>query len=460
MTHGWTTTIFLSYRREDVPYAAGRLRDRLNTQFKVFFDTDNINRGDDFAATIRDAVGKCDILVAVIGKKWSSVKDHDGNRRLDDPDDWIVQEIRTALDRGILVIPVLVDGAARPTQSVLPRALEQVAGLHDASLHHRTFNDDSDRLIKEIALRTWARTPGSPTPRLAVDETQALKVLQVGQRVNAVAFTPDGNLLVTGGPKWVRLWELEGQGTVPWRKMRHGGGLHNVTSVAFSPDGSLLATASSDATARVWKVDSGKLQFEVNHSKSVNSVTFSPDGKRLLTGSSDCTARVWDADSRMEQLKVTHDKAVRSVTFSPDGTRLATGSDDETARVWDADSGSEQLRVPHQSAVLSVSFRPPGDSRLATGSGNIAQVWDAVSRTEKRLQAGYQVSSVVFSPDGSRLATGSRDRTARIWDVITGTELLRVIHDAAVNSIAFCPDGSRLATVSDDGTARIWDVSE
>ncbi|MBL7782699.1 MAG: myosin kinase, partial [Saprospiraceae bacterium] len=72
------------------------------------------------------------------------------------------------------------------------------------------------------------------------------------------------------------------------------------------------------------------------HTYSVLSVAFSPDGTRLATGSSDNTAKIWDLNTGKAALTLEgHTHYVRSVAFSPDGTRLATGSDDKTAKIWD-----------------------------------------------------------------------------------------------------------------------------
>jgi predicted NACHT family NTPase len=109
--------------------------------------------------------------------------------------------------------------------------------------------------------------------------------------------------------------------------------------VAFGPGGGRVATASSDSTARLWDVASGKLLAVLRgHEGFVTSVAFSPDGSRLVTASRDSTARLWDAASGkplvvLKGLKG-HTDAVIAVAFSPDGSRLATASIDWTARLW------------------------------------------------------------------------------------------------------------------------------
>ena len=68
-----------------------------------------------------------------------------------------------------------------------------------------------------------------------------------------------------------------------------------VKAVAFSPDGERVLTGSADGTARLWDAATGKaLATLVGHTHMVRGVAFSPDGTRVLTGSDDNTARLWD----------------------------------------------------------------------------------------------------------------------------------------------------------------------
>ena len=150
MVPGSSQGIFLSYRREDAaPYARllkSELRERL-PDAQVFMDLDSIEAGLDFAEVIRAAVDSCTVLVALIGRQWVTLVDEGGNRRLDNPDDLVRFEVQTALERGVRVIPVLVDGAAPLRQQQLPSELEKLARLNAFELSYGRYEYDAARLL-------------------------------------------------------------------------------------------------------------------------------------------------------------------------------------------------------------------------------------------------------------------------------------------------------------------------
>ena len=142
--------IFLSYRREDVAPYARLLQYQLGEHVPnapVFMDLDSIEPGLDFAEVIREAVGSCAVLVALIGRQWTTLADEKGHRRLDNPDDYVRFEVQTALERGVRVIPVLVDGARALRQEELPPELQKLARLNAFELSFSRYQYDADRLV-------------------------------------------------------------------------------------------------------------------------------------------------------------------------------------------------------------------------------------------------------------------------------------------------------------------------
>jgi hypothetical protein len=145
--------IFISYRREDSAPYAGRLYDRLCARFgaeHVFMDVDDVSPGADFAAQIRAKIQSCDAVIAVIGKNWLTVRNQEGALRLADPNDFVGLELASALQRGILIIPVLVAGAMMPRAQDLRGDLRALTGKNAVALQDHDFQRDFDIVVQAL----------------------------------------------------------------------------------------------------------------------------------------------------------------------------------------------------------------------------------------------------------------------------------------------------------------------
>lgn len=147
--------IFISYRREDTQWIAGRLADSLSRYFgddRVFRDIEGIGGGADFSNVIHDTLGNADAAIILIGARWLNAKDETGERRLDDPGDWVAQEIASALQAGIPVYPVLVDDTAMPTVDALPELLKPLVRFNAINISDNRWDSDVSRLAKIVGL--------------------------------------------------------------------------------------------------------------------------------------------------------------------------------------------------------------------------------------------------------------------------------------------------------------------
>lgn len=163
--------IFISYRHDDSGPYAGRLRDTLSNHFgasQVFRDIDQIAPGARFPRVIEVAVGSCDAFLAVIGPQWLSIADAGtGERRLDDPADYVRREIAAALERDdVLVVPVLVGTAQMPAADELPEALAGLAECNAVRLSDDGWSDQVARLIRALdpVVEVERKTPPAPSP--------------------------------------------------------------------------------------------------------------------------------------------------------------------------------------------------------------------------------------------------------------------------------------------------------
>ncbi|MBI1281244.1 MAG: TIR domain-containing protein [Anaerolineaceae bacterium] len=188
--------IFISYRRSDSSTITGRIYDRLVLAFgeeRVFKDVDDIPLGQDFRKTLEDEVSKCDVLLVIIGKQWANVVDSDGNRRLNDPNDFVSIEVAVGLMRpNVLVVPCLVNGATLPTPEELPPDLQDLRFRNAATVRDDPdFKHDMVRLIEHLkkaeAYRHGSTNKGNY--RSAASASARLAFIVLGITVLLIAIT-------------------------------------------------------------------------------------------------------------------------------------------------------------------------------------------------------------------------------------------------------------------------------
>jgi WD40 repeat protein/serine/threonine protein kinase len=336
--------------------------------------------------------------------------------------------------------------------------------LNDSGINSVAFSPDGQRIVTGSyagAVKVWDAASGRELLTLK-GHSSGTNSMAFSPAINSVAFSPDGQRIVTGSYDYTaKVWEVaSGKELLTFK-----GHKKLIRSVAFSPDGQRIITGSEDQTAKVWELVAGRELLTLKgHQDRVLSVAFSPDSQHIATGSSDGTAKVWDAASGKELLTLKgHSAYVLAVAFSRDGQRIVTGSEDETAKVWEATTGQEMLTLKgHTAPIWAVTFSPDGQ-RIITGSvDNTTKIWEIAGYREQLTFKGhnYSILSVAFSPDSQRVVTGSRDGMPKVWEAASGKELLTLKeHSNEVTSVAFSPDGQRILTGSRDATGKIWEAA-
>ena len=147
--------VFVSYRRDDSAGAAGRLYERLVREFgeaRVFMDVEGgIPHGADFPTEIARALKEASALLVVIGRHWLTSAGADGRPRIQDEADWVVTEIATALERGIFVLPVLVDGAVMPQEALVSKRIAALARKQAVDIRASSWQYDLDRIVTALS---------------------------------------------------------------------------------------------------------------------------------------------------------------------------------------------------------------------------------------------------------------------------------------------------------------------
>jgi WD40 repeat protein/energy-coupling factor transporter ATP-binding protein EcfA2 len=185
---------------------------------------------------------------------------------------------------------------------------------------------------------------------LAAPASEPLALSGHADAVTSLAYTPDGRALVSAGlDGTLRLWDLSDARTQPVTFAMPEG--EDIWAVAVSPDGRRIATGGQrvvgndkDYRVKVWDAQTRELLGVLKgHAEAVRTIAFSPDGRTIATGSVDKTVRLWSAVSFQELATLKgHRAAVYAVAFSPlDGRTLASASFDWYVKLWYAATDEE-----------------------------------------------------------------------------------------------------------------------
>lgn len=302
--------IFISYRREDSAGYAGRLYDRLSQRFgndQVFMDL-TIEPGVDFVERIDEGVSSCSVLIALIGDEWLTAELEGAGRRLDDPSDFVRLEISSALERGIPVIPVLVQGARMPRPEELPEALEELARRNAIELSDARWDYDVGRLIETLPVAAQ----GLQIARWRLGSRAMLVVLGVLVAAGLVALAV---VLLSGGE------QAQATSTIDVGKGPDG---------IVAQTGSVWVVNSGDDTVSRIDADSEKVAKTIAVGRNPDSVAIGA-GSVWVTNTGDGT--VSRIDSRSGRV------LARSIPVGrkPEGVAVGFG------KVWVADSGGNAV---------------------------------------------------------------------------------------------------------------------
>jgi WD40 repeat protein/tRNA A-37 threonylcarbamoyl transferase component Bud32 len=336
---------------------------------------------------------------------------------------------------------------------------------------------------------------------------------------NAVAFSPDGTLLVTAGHPDGResghqfqVWDFPSL-TVHSNFEKFPGRL---SCAVFAPDGKHLLTGTGSGVLLVWNVAEGRIVERLNeHAGWMHSIISPRDGRTFATAGGDRTLVLWDAATRKVLARFRgHLGQVRWLAMSPDGRMLASSADDGTTKLWDATKRHKQRELPECLLVAGFS----SDSRRLVGVGyresrlwnlddgvittiplqdynklrdrdylgfmcgsedvygvepqavygrthGLLEVWNlaTMSRVTSWRAGDGDVATAAFSPDGQFIATSGEGGDVILWNAVTHREVRRFeALGGPLMCLKFSPDGLLLAGSEDKGAqdshVGLWDV--
>ncbi|MCT7983678.1 WD40 repeat domain-containing protein [Laspinema sp. A4] len=336
---------------------------------------------------------------------------------------------------------------ATPQPRMPPPSVQ--AGLSWITASHPQFQGQSDRPIAP----SW----DNPELFLAIEGESAT--------IHSLAFSPDGRFIALGGGRndpRIEIWDLQQE-----KRIRHWNTYQNrVLALAFSPDGNTLVSSSDGGAIEVWDVQEGKLLHRfLEHRSNVLSLAISPDGRNLVSGGLD-GIRFWDLlDYQLIQVLLNL-QPIYSVAFRGDGQLIAAGTHQGNIILWPVIPGEGTAIVgnplstsfQHDRGITTLDFTPDGNRLIAGSFDATIKCWDLVNRELHYSLVDHPswIKSLKINPNGQLFASASRDGI-RFWNIETGEAVGFISAESDwAQAIAWYPDGLTLATGGLDRIVNLW----
>jgi WD40 repeat protein len=252
-----------------------------------------------------------------------------------------------------------------------------------------------------------------------------------GASCAALAYGPDGKVLVTGGYRApAQAWDPETghplRSFTEARSIRErlSGETLKLKSAAFNSKGTRLLTASSKGV-HVWDAPTGhRLWKYADAEQEPEGARWDTSGNRVVVAIGTKALLLDGATGSLLRAIKTPESQVDDAVFSPDGKTLTTAGDDGRARLWTVATGRLiHVLEGHKALVHTAAFSPDGSLVATCANDGTARLWNTSSGREQSVLEGHEhhyVTWVAFSPDGNTVVTASADTTSRLWDSATG----------------------------------------
>jgi WD40 repeat protein len=242
----------------------------------------------------------------------------------------------------------------------------------------------------------------------------------------------------------------------------HGG---EVFALAFTPDGTHVLSGGWDGRLSLWDVETGEAVAGLSTgAKPVSACAVSPDGKQWLSGTLEGVLGFWDAgDHHSLRKQVAHTRPISSIRFSEDRKTLVTASWDRRITLWNLEKDRETTPLAgHDDIVSGCCFTPDGSKLVSWSHDATIRFWQVSPPLDVSTLRGHRdrVTAAALSPDGRWLVSGSRDGEIKLWDLTTQQPVATGQTSAEVKALAFFLDGESLLSVDLAGRLALYGLPD
>jgi WD40 repeat protein len=307
----------------------------------------------------------------------------------------------------------------------------------------------------------WQSLPTGINPIYAVAVTPDAQYAACGRANQIFVYHVASGQLVTRltDPELIKSGLYQNQGVAH---------LDLVQSLAFSPDGDLLASGGF-REVKLWRRPHNVHKALLSGDAPVQAIALSPDGKTVAVGEASGAIKLWNvADAKDPKTLAGHTAAVTGLRFLPGGAKIVSGSLDKTIRLWNAADGTAAGQVETPTPINAVALVGDGAQVAAGGADNVVRLWTLPAEAAAQFTAGPQlaghtgpITALATSPaEKTQLISASADGSIRQWNLADNQMIREIKHGAAITAMAVRPDGKQIASAGADNQIKLWNAAD